>query len=450
MAIDPPRWAIRWMFLHTARLASAHIVRGMPTSAWERCEQALARAGEPTAQSTMITITADRARREADCSDERRRRRTLRSQLDGVPIVWKDLFDVAGTVTTCGSASLAGQPPAVADGTLVRHVHDLGMVTIGKTNLSEFAFSGLGINQHYGTPVNPLDPARVPGGSSSGSAVAVATGIAPLAVGTDTSGSIRVPAAFSGCVGFCASHNRYGRNDFRALSPTLDSVGFIARTLDDIRVLDHALTGEAEPPPMTTAIRAVIPAGEWIDECTDGVLAAFTAAIDRLRDSGVDVATAHLPSLQHAQQLIDTHGTIVGADAYSAYGHLLSASNGIEPATRRRLARNAGTLRTVAALRVAMPALRRQFTTELAGAVLLCPTVRHEPPRINDLLASDDLYDARNASSLRTTMVLSYLGACGVSLPLCGAGLLVSRPAGHDCSLLAFASRLESKLHSGS
>jgi aspartyl-tRNA(Asn)/glutamyl-tRNA(Gln) amidotransferase subunit A len=450
MVIDLLICAIQWMFLHTARLGSAHIVRGMPTSARERCEHALARAEEPAAQSTMITITADRARREADYSDERRRRRTLRSQLDGVPIVWKDLFDIAGTVTTCGSESLRSRSPARVDSALVRRAHDLGMVTIGKTNLSEFAFSGLGINQHFGTPVNPLDPARVPGGSSSGAAVAVAVGIAPLAVGTDTSGSIRIPATFTGCVGFRASHNRYGRNDFRALSPTLDSVGFIARTVDDIRVLDHALTGEVEPPPMTTAIRAVIAAGEWIDDCSDGVRAAFTTAIERMRDGGVDVATTHLPSLQLAQRLMDTHGTIVGADAYSAYGHLLSAPNGIEPATRRRLARNADTPRTAAALREAMPALRRQFTTELAGAVLLCPTVRHEPPRINDLLVSDDLYDARNASSLRTTMVLSYLGACGVTLPLRGAGLLLSAPSGYDSALLALAYRLESILHSRS
>jgi aspartyl-tRNA(Asn)/glutamyl-tRNA(Gln) amidotransferase subunit A len=427
----------------------AHIVRGTRgISAQERCEQALARAAAPAAQSTMITITSRRARREADHSDERRRNGTLRSPLDGVPIVWKDVFDVAGTVTTCGSESLRDQPPAVVDSALVRRAHELGMVTIGKTNLSEFAFSGLGINQHFGTPVNPLDPARVPGGSSSGAAVAVATGIAPLAVGTDTSGSVRIPAAFTGCVGFRASHNRYGHNDFRALSPTLDNVGFIARTVDDIRSLDQLLTGEAECPPMASTIRAVIPAGEWIEDCTDGVRAAFTAGIDAVRDSGVNVVTQHLPSLQQAQQLIDTHGTIVGADAYAAYGHLLSASTGIEPATRRRLARNAETSRTVGVLHAAMPELRRQLTTELAGAVLLCPTVRHEPPRIDALLASDDLYDAYNASTLRTTMVLSYLGTCGVTLP---SGLLVSAPAGRDSALLAYAWRLaDAILHSRS
>lgn len=394
----------------------------------------------------MITVTEERARRDAAASDDRRRTSGLRSPLDGVPIVWKDLFDVEGTVTTCGSSSLSNRPPAVADGTLVRRAHELGLVTVGKTNLSEFAFSGLGINQHFGTPVNPLDPARVPGGSSSGAAVAVAVGIAPLAVGTDTSGSVRVPAAFCGCVGFRASHNRYGRNDFRALSPTLDSVGVIARTVEDIRVFDRLMARDGDPARPAT-VRAVIPVGEWVDDCTPGVRTSFAAAVERLRADGVPIETAELPSLAHAQSLIDTHGTIVGADAYAAYGHLLSAPAGIEPATLRRLSRNAGSRAAADSLRAAMPALRRQFSAELAGAVLLCPTVRHEPPRIDDLLASDELYDAGNASTLRTTMMLSYLGACGVTLPLRGPsgplpqGLLVSAPAGRDSALLACASR---------
>jgi aspartyl-tRNA(Asn)/glutamyl-tRNA(Gln) amidotransferase subunit A len=420
-------------------------------SARELCEQALARTEIRAARSTLITVTAQRALFEADRSDERRRSGMLRSPLDGVPIVWKDLFDIAGTITTCGSSSLSNRPPAAADSALVRRAHDLGLVTIGKTNLSEFAFSGLGINQHFGTPINPLDADVVPGGSSSGAAVAVAVGIAPLAVGTDTSGSVRIPAAFSGCVGYRATHNRYGHNDFHALSPALDSVGVIARTVEDVRVFDRLMAGDDELQQPTT-VRAVIPAGEWIDDCTPGVRDSFAAAIDALRDNGVTITTADLPSLRHAQRLIDIHGTIVGADAFATYGHLLSAPAAIEPATRRRLARNAGSRQAVATLRAAMPSLRRQFSAELAGAILLCPTVRHEPPRVDDLLASDDLYDARNASTLRTTMVLSYLGTCGVTLPLRGcspSGLLVSAPAGCDHALLACAAQIASRVGIG-
>jgi aspartyl-tRNA(Asn)/glutamyl-tRNA(Gln) amidotransferase subunit A len=317
------------------------------------------------------------------------------------------------------------------------------MVTIGKTNLSEFAFSGLGINRQFGTPVNPVNPALVPGGSSSGAAVAVATGIAPFAVGTDTSGSVRVPAAFCGCVGYRASHQRYGTNDFRALSPTLDGVGLMARTVDGIRMLDRLLLGKPDRARGPHTLRVVVPAGEWIDDCTPGVRASFAAAVDALRTAGVTVTTAHVESLQAAQRLIEAHGTIVGADAYATYGHLLSGPTGIEPATRRRLARNANAHHAVGPLRDAMPSLRHGFRDELADAVLLCPTVRHEPPRIADLLTSDASYDAANASSLRTTMVLSYLGSCGVTLPLDGSGLLISAPEGRDDALLAIASRLD-------
>jgi aspartyl-tRNA(Asn)/glutamyl-tRNA(Gln) amidotransferase subunit A len=414
------------------------------STARDVCERSLQRIHSGAARSALITTTPTRARYEADRSDERRRSGLARSELDGVPITFKDLFDVAGTVTTAGSASRTHAPPASADSALVRRAHDLGLVTIGKTNLSEFAFSGLGINRHFGTPANPNDPALVPGGSSSGAAVAVATGVARLSVGTDTSGSVRVPAAFCGCVGFRASKNRYGPDDCIALSPTLDSIGIIADSVGDIIALDRLL---AVPSRRNTArntvIRAVVPAGEWIDDATPEVRSLFDGAIEALRGLGLDVDVAAVPALDQAQRLMDSHGTIVGAEAYAAYGRLLTEAVDIEPATRRRLARNADV--EVERLRWAMAPLRRQLEIELDGAVLLCPTVRHGPPRLEELLASDDLYDARNASTLRTTMALSYLGMCGISVPLrdpngrATVGLLASLPEGHDRWLLAFA-----------
>lgn len=417
-----------------------------PNSARDGCERALAAMAEPALDATIITATAARARREAADSDARRRDGRIRSPLDGVPVVWKDLFDVAGTVTTRGSALLRDRPPALTDSRLVRQLHRLGMVTLGKSNLSEFAFSGLGINESYGTPINPVDQSLVPGGSSSGSAVAVAAGVVPLAVGTDTSGSVRVPAAFTGCVGYRASYQRYGHNDFHALSPTLDSVGFLARTVDDIRLLDRLLVGGSTVAAPAAEPRLVIPAGEWTGDCTPTVTAQFTAALAALRRAGLSVTIVELESLTLAQRLIDGHGTIVGADAFATYGPLLAAPGGVEPATRRRLLRNTNAHDSVAPLRQMMPELRARFRTELAGAMLLCPTVRHTAPRIADLLVSDAAYDAANASTLRTTLVLSYLGACGISMPACGdgpsAGLLLSAPGGQDEMLLATASRL--------
>ena len=419
-------------------------------TAGERCERALARSLEPEVRAAMITVTAQRARAEAEASDRRRRTGTARSDLDGVPITWKDVFDVEGTVTTAGSATRSATPRAPRDSSLVRRARELGLVTVGKTNLSEFAFSGLGINQRFGTPTNPNGAALVPGGSSSGAAVAVAAGVAPLAVGTDTSGSIRVPAAFCGCVGFRASKHRYGSDDFVPLSPTLDSVGILARSVGHIAALDRLLAvGPRRNGNHDKAIRAVVPAGEWIDDCSPAVCALFDVAVDALRDNGVTVDVVPMTSLSDAQRLMDAHGTIVGAEAYARYGHCLSA---LEPATRRRLARNVDTVQTVGAVRAAMPSLRRRLATELGGAVLLCPTVRHEPPRIDDLLADDERYDTCNASTLRTTMVLSYLGMCSISLPLAGphgrstVGLTASLPHGEDDRLLAVADQVANYL----
>jgi aspartyl-tRNA(Asn)/glutamyl-tRNA(Gln) amidotransferase subunit A len=419
------------------------------TTAEESCERALLRALDPQVRSAMITVTADRARAEAAASDRRRRTHTARSDLDGVPITWKDLFDVEGTTTTAGSASRFGDAPAAMDSSMVRRARELGLVTVGKTNMSEFAFSGLGVNERFGTPANPNDSALVPGGSSSGAAVAVAAGVAPLAVGTDTSGSVRVPAAFCGCVGFRASKHRYGPDDFVPLSPTLDSVGILAETLRSIKALDRLLaSGPLRDPAATGPAHALVPAGEWIDDCTTGVRHLFDSAVDTLRDSGIAVDTVPLTTLSDAQRLMDTYGTIVGAEAYARYGRCTP----VQPATKRRLERNAHTAVTVSAVRSAMPALRLRIADELAGAVLLCPTVRHEPPRLDEVLASAGSYDGYNASTLRTTMVSSYLGMCSISLPLRGAdgrstvGLMASLPHGEDDRLLAVADTISESL----
>jgi aspartyl-tRNA(Asn)/glutamyl-tRNA(Gln) amidotransferase subunit A len=432
-----------------------HASSTVMTTPEEWCERALLRSLDQEVRPAMLTVTAERARAEAAAGARRRRTRTARSDLDGVPITWKDVFDVEGTVTTAGSVSRSGYPRAAVDSRLVRRAGDLGLVTVGKTNLSEFAFSGLGVNEHFGTPPNPNDAALVPGGSSAGAAVAVTAGVAPLAVGTDTSGSVRVPAAFCGCVGFRASKHRYGPDDFVPLSPTLDSVGILAETVEKVMALDRLLAVEARRNTFCdNPIRLVVPVGEWVEDCTAGVRRLFDVAIGALRDRGIAIDTVRLTALSDAQRLMDTHGTIVGAEAYARYGRCLSTSAAIQPATRRRLRHNAGIATTVPAVRSAMPSLRRRISTELAGAVLLCPTVRHEPPPLVEVLASDDRHDASNASTLRTTMVSSFLGMCSISLPLRGpdgrstVGLMASLPHGDDHRLLAVASRLTEYLGS--
>jgi aspartyl-tRNA(Asn)/glutamyl-tRNA(Gln) amidotransferase subunit A len=240
----------------------------------EAVEAALAAAA--AAGPTFISLTPERARAEAARAT---------GPLAGVPVAWKDLFDVAGSVTTAGSPTRRDLPPATADAPVVAALARAGMVCVGKTNLSEFAFSGLGLNPGFGTPRNPRDPERVPGGSSSGSAAAVAAGIVPVAIGTDTSGSVRIPAAFCGIVGFKPTADRFDRAGCVALAPSLDSVGPLTTSVADAVRVDAALRGV--PPSVTPAreLRFVVPEGEMVDAADPLVRARFAEALDRLREA---------------------------------------------------------------------------------------------------------------------------------------------------------------------
>ena len=165
--------------------------------------------------------------------------------LDGIPIAWKDLFDIEGMATTAGSVVLADAAEGRQDAAVVTALKSAGMVAIGRTNMSEFAFSGLGINPHYGTPENPhsTDVPRIPGGSSSGAGVAVAAGLVPVAMGTDTGGSVRIPAAFNGIVGYKATRGRYAMEGVFPLAKSLDSLGPLCRTVQDAVWIDAAMRG---------------------------------------------------------------------------------------------------------------------------------------------------------------------------------------------------------------
>ncbi|WP_342801690.1 amidase family protein [Nocardia sp. No.11] len=469
-------------------LATAHAIATGDTTSSAVVSSAIDVARQPDSATTLVTVTAERARLQAAVGDRRAARGLRRSVLDGVPIVWKDLFDLQGTVTTCGSASHQYDEPAAVDSLLVRRAHDRGLVTLGKTTLSEFAFSGLGVNTRFGTPTNPVAPDLIPGGSSSGSAVAVARGLVPLAVGTDTSGSVRIPAALCGVLGFRASPGRYGPHDFAPLSPTLDSVGLFATTVTDIAALDGLLLPSGSTPSLGSAPvgqgfegrttgreriaghgneslrttagfdaarplppRFVVPTGEWTDDLAAPIAENFARTVAHLRAAGAAVEVRALASLVTAQRLLDDHGTIVGAEAHRLHGHRLRSTMPIEPATRRRLEANAHTATTIAPVYAALPGLRADFAAELGAATLLCPTIRRLPPPITDLLADPDAYDTANATILRTTMLLSYLGSCGISLPTPsrhpGHSVLLSRHGGADGALLADALWTERVMH---
>ncbi|MFJ6686953.1 amidase family protein [Streptomyces werraensis] len=413
---------------------------------------------QASTDNSFITVTESRALREAEAAHERLTSDVRLSPLDGVPVAVKDLFDVEGTVTTAGSPVLADLPAKQQDAGVVQLLSQAGTVLIGKTNLSECAFSGLGINPYYGTPLKPDARGRhlIPGGSSSGSAVAVASGIVPIALGTDTSGSVRVPAAFCGIVGYKASAQRYSKDGMTPLSHTLDSVGILARSMRDILTMDRLLGGSAPAPasrvdgPSTvTGARLVVPHGEMLDDCDPEVRARFEAALELLTGHGVRIERRGTAALEDAQRIMDENTTLVGAEAYYAYKYLLDPPHRdrIDPGLVRRLTHAAQHHHQVEPVYRAMDPLRRQLRQELGDGLLICPTVRHTAPELQPLLDDDELYDRTNQRSLRTTMLSSYLGMPGVSLPIGrsdedGVGLLVSAPAGEDARLLSIADGL--------
>ncbi len=419
------------------------------------CVAALDAAGSSVADGSFLRVTRERALREATASAERYSRGRPRGVMDGVPVVVKDSFDVAGTRTTVGSATRRQAPVSDRDAVVVSNLARAGAVCLGKTALSEFAFSGLGLNPHFGNVRNPRHAQvdRIPGGSSSGSAVAVAAGIAPVGLGTDTSGSVRVPAAFCEIAGFKASDHRYDKSGVWPLSVSLDSLGILAHEVADIVALDAAMrrTGTASADPAAPRrIRVVVPTGELVDDTCDDVAQAFAESMGRLADRDVTVTRARIPALDEAQRLMTRHGTIVLAEAHQRYGHLLARRDvDLDPLVLRRLSSYAGIKDRVHAVFGRCDQLRQQVAAELGDAVLVCPTVRDPAPPMAPLLADLDLAEATNARVLRSTMVMSYLGMPGVALPIKGsdgtstASLLLSLPRGQDDRLLATALTVE-------
>ena len=437
--------------LETGRLLAAGEL-----DAEAECEAALERAA--AAGPVFTRLTAERALAEARAAAARLRAGEPASPLDGVPVAWKDLVDVAGTPTTAASDLRRQLAPAAADAPAVARLAAAGLVCVGKTNLSELAFSGLGLNPHFGTPPNPLDPARAPGGSSSGSAVAVATGVVPCAIGTDTSGSIRVPAAFCGIAGFKPTAARIDRTGVTALAPTLDSVGPLATSAADLIALDAALRGAAPRPPQPPpGLRLVLPEGDPVDGAEPEVAAAFAAALAALQRAGAEIEHRPLPALAAAQRAFAEHGSLVAHEAWRAHRELLEHLDADESARGmfdRRVLRRLREGRALPpggrdALLRRRPALQAALAAQLDGALGAWPTVPHRAPELAPLERDEELFARVNMSTLRNTMTASFLDMPGISLPIgedptgLPLGLLLSGPPRSDDHVLAAALAVE-------
>lgn len=409
-------------------------------------------------RAVFISLTPERARAEATASAERYRKGVPLGPLDGVPVAWKDLVDVAGSVTTAASATRADLPPATRDAPVAANLAAAGMVCLGKTNLSEFAYSGLGLNPHFGTPINPFDKVipRAPGGSSSGAGVAVAAGLAPIAIGTDTGGSVRVPAAFNGVVGYKTSEGRIDKSNVVALSRTLDTIGPLTRTVEDAVLLDAALRGA-----VSSAVRRrpldklslIVPRTLVFDALEDAVGANFEAALGRLSGLGVSIRSIDLPALAEVARITDVHGTLTAVEAYHEHQDLIESPEGAR-IDRRVMARmmrgktmSARDLLTIQRARVALS--QEVANLMLDNALLAFPTVAHVAPPIAPLEADDAVFSTWNLKGLRNTAIGNFLGHANLAFPSgvdangMPTSFLVSATAGFDLVLLAWGLALD-------
>lgn len=405
---------------------------------------ALRRAGRDG--EVFLSLLPDRARAEAHQSDGRTERL---GPLDGSTVSWKDMIAIKDVTATSGSLLRRDDAPACADAEVVRRASQAGLVSIGVTNQSELAFSGIGYNPHYGTP---MIEGRVPGGSSSGAAASVARGITRLAVGTDTAGSCRVPAAFQGVVGFRPTRGRYPMSGVMPLAPSYDTVGSFARSVADIMELDAILSGDAASPNAVGRLSVAIGVLEG-----GGVAAPVfhrcEEAVTDLKHAGVLVEYTRQSPLDQALTLISAGGWPGAFEAVRTYGHLLETADAdlLDPFVEARL-RASARLDPDKIAGVERGARKLRGTVRDTDTIYLLPTVPIEAPRLAPLLENPDAFAAANAAALRLTMPASLLDLPAISLPVgktcdgCWVGLQLVGPPDSDRTLLATAAMVETLL----
>ena len=429
------------------------------TSSRELVEQALARIADPAGEGAraFIKVYAEAARADAMQADRLRQSGVVRSAVDGIPISVKDLFDVAGDVTRAGSKILADAPAAKADAPPVARLRAAGAVIVGRTNMVEFAFGAVGTNPHYGTPKNPWDrkAGRVPGGSSSGAAVAVADGMCVMGLGSDTRGSIRQPAAQCGVAGFKPTQRRVSRDGAFPLSYTLDSIGPLASTVDCCAAYDAILAGEPEaalPGLAATGLRLLVPRSSAIEDLDAPVAKAFEAALVALSRAGAVIAEVKVPSFDRQAEYFKSGG-FAAAEAYAIHRRWHERAADYDPRVAKRVLLG----KDIAGWELVELGLLREAYIREVGALMapydafLVPTAPCVAPTIAEASASDEAYFRWNGRILRNTGLVNFLDGCAATLP-CHArgeapvGLMVCGVAMADRHVLATARAVEGAL----
>jgi aspartyl-tRNA(Asn)/glutamyl-tRNA(Gln) amidotransferase subunit A len=422
-------------------------------------EEALARIADPAGEGgrTFIKVHTEQARAAADAVDAARRVGLPPGRYAGIPIALKDLFDIAGEPTPAGSKVLADAPPARQNATVVQRMLNAGFIAMGRVNMTEFAFSGLGINPHYGTPTSPWDrgAARIPGGSSSGTAVAVADGMAAAGLGTDTGGSCRIPAAFCGVVGYKPTARRVPITGVLPLAPSLDSVGPLAPTVACCAAIDAILADEPLIPPVPTPIRGLrlaVPENIVLDGMDETVATAFENALSVLSIAGATIKRLRFPAFDTIGA-VNAKGGYAASEAYAWHRSLLAAKgDGYDPRIRVRIMRGEGMSAAdyldLAPARARIIAAFDASTRDFDCVVM--PTVPIIAPRIADL-DDEREYNRINMLVLRNTALGNFLDRCAISIPChrqgdAPVGLMLMGEARGDARLFRIAAAMEAEL----
>lgn len=422
-------------------------------------DEALDRIADPNGEGSraFMNVAAQSAREQADEIDRKRAAGEALPPFAGIPLGVKDLFDIAGEVTRAGSRILANEPPALRDAPAIARLRAAGFIFIGRNTMTEFAFSGLGINPHYGTPASPFDRAarRIPGGSTSGGAVAVADGMAVASLGTDTGGSCRIPAAFCGIVGFKPTAHRVPRLGLTPLAHSLDSIGPLANSVACCATLDAILRGVTPRPPAPVAVRdlrLLLPASLVLNDMDDHVARAFERGIGELARAGVTVVQRPLAELLRIPE-INSRGGIATAEAYAWHRPLLERyRDRYDPRVANRIAKGRDlTDEDVRAMHDGRAEVIDAFehATSDVDAVVM-PTTPIIPPPLSAFEQDAD-YVRLNVLVLRNPSLANFLDGCAISLPVhrlgeAPVGLMLMARRGQDERLLAIAGAIESTL----
>jgi aspartyl-tRNA(Asn)/glutamyl-tRNA(Gln) amidotransferase subunit A len=440
--------------------AAAALAAGR-TSAEALVDAALARIADPNGEGarTFTAVHDHAARAEARAIDALRHAGRAPSPWAGIPITVKDLFDEHGHPTPAGSVVLRDAPAARVDAPVVARLRRQGFIIIGRTNMVEFAFSGLGVNPHYGTPLSPWDRAtgRLPGGSSSGAGVAAADHMGFGGLGTDTGGSCRIPGALCGVVGYKPTARRVPITGVLPLSPSLDSVGPLARSVACAALLDAVIAGEETPQPIAhrplAGLRLGLPRGTFLTEDMDPVVGnAFTRALSRLSAAGALVTMFDLPELADIAAANATGG-FAASEAWEWHRGLVAAKGeGYDPRILARIRRGEA---MGAADYIALVKARTRISAAIAARTrdfdaVIGPTCPLIPPALAEVAAEGD-YNRINMLLLRNTAVWNFLDRCSISLPIhrpgeAPVGLMLTGETMADKHLFEVAQAVETAL----